>query len=70
MSMCRFRGGGGREKDLYFSSFFLLFPFFPFSQMRKATHFLVLGHIWSVFGKNLVNQLYLKTRAKIRNDDF
>jgi hypothetical protein len=25
--------------------FFLLFPFSHFSQMRKATHFMVLGHI-------------------------
>jgi hypothetical protein len=25
---------------------FLLFPFSHFSQMHKATHFVVLGHIW------------------------
>jgi hypothetical protein len=27
---------------------------FPFSQMRKATHFVVLGHIFEINPQNLV----------------
>jgi hypothetical protein len=33
------------KKKIYIFIFFLLFPFSHFSQMRKATHFMVLGHI-------------------------